>query len=392
MKIVVSAGGRFHAHRLAQQLQKHDSLLKFFTFDFTGADRQFFGNNNVIPITTCTLLNSLFTRFRLARLIDKSRFNVFKDNLFDSLVSKKIKNLQPIDLFIGWAHYAHKSIPAARKAGAKIIIESGSCHIATQQELLDEEYKRWGVPYKPIDERTRTKMIAEYNAADYIMTLSSFARNSFAGHGIDSKKLLMSPCGFDIEYFRFAREDKKTSFFRVIFVGLVSLRKGVQYLIQAWDKLGLATRTTELVIVGVMQKDFALIAHKLPIGVNVKFIGSVNRSELKKLYQESSLFVLPSIEDGFGMVIGEAMASGLPVICSTNSAGPDLINEGQHGLLTAPANVQDLAEKIGWCYEYQEQAALMGYKGMLHIASHTWDAYGERVYTIYRDIITSSKK
>ncbi len=391
MKVVISAGGRFHAHRLAQQLQARNSLLKLFTFDFAHKDSMLLDRSHVLPIAQCKIINDLFTRLNLGRIIDKSRFNVFKDNLFDTLVSKKINSLESFDLFVGWSHYTLSCIPAIRKAGAKIIIESGSCHILSQQQLLCEEYQRWQMPYKPIDQRTIDKMLAEYYEADYIMTLSSFAQKSFIDHEIPENKVLMTPCGVDVEFFLQEAHLHKSKFL-VIFVGLVSLRKGIQYLLQAWSKLKLPAHQTELIIVGAMQKDFATIMHKLPIETNVTFVGPTDRETLRKLYQQSSLFILPSIEEGFGMVIGEAMAAGLPVICSKNSAGPDLIKDQEHGFLITPSDIQELAEKIQWCYEYQEDAAQMGREGQKQISSFSWDTYGARVYELYNNIVTRHKK
>src|SRR3989304_175471 len=129
MKVVVSAGGRFHALHLAHQLAKSNSLHHLFTFDFTGPIAKGLSPALVTEVTRCKILNEAFVRLKLARLMNSSRFNVFKDNVFDTVVSSQLPTLGPIDLFVGWAHYALASIPAARSRGATIVIESGSCHI-----------------------------------------------------------------------------------------------------------------------------------------------------------------------------------------------------------------------------------------------------------------------
>jgi glycosyltransferase involved in cell wall biosynthesis len=391
MKVVISAGGRFHAHHLAQQLHQRQSLLKLFTFDYTTADTTKVPPALVTVMRSCKMLNDLFISLRLARIINKAHFNAFKDNVFDTAVSKHIKKLGSFDLFIGWAHYALKSIPLARASGATIIIESGSCHIATQQELLSEEYKRWGITYNPICSSTVEKMQAEYASADYIMTLSTFARQSFINHGFTQHKILTIPCGVDVDYFLANPQPSIKKKFIIICVGLVTLRKGIHHLVQAFKQANLPVADTQLVIVGPIQKDFSSIAAKLGIPANVQFIGSVDRATLRTLYHQASLFVLPSIEDGFGMVIGEAMASSLPVICSTHSAGPDIIEDGVHGFLVPPHDTHDLAEKIQWCYSNRYDAALMGMHGQERIQAFTWDRYGQQVYATYRDILAKAK-
>jgi glycosyltransferase involved in cell wall biosynthesis len=385
MNVVVSAGGRFHAHHLAHQLALRKSLHKFFTFDYTTQDT-LLPSHLVHVAHMSKLLNDCFVKLQVSRFVSSSRFNVFKDNFFDKHVSKKLVTLKSFDLFIVWAHYAGLSIPAARSLGAKVIIESGSCHIKTQQEILAEEYRHWGIEHTPIDQRTVEKMCHEYHDADYIMTLSSFARNSFINNGVSPQKILMVPCGVDTNYFLQEQQQEKSKFL-VIFVGLVSLRKGIQYLLQTWNNLGLPQNDSELLIIGAQTKDFVSAKQYLKIPDNVKFIGPVDRPTLRTLYQQSSLFVLPSLEDGFGMVIGEAMASGLPVICSTSSAGPELITDGVHGFLTKSGDCVDLAEKICWCYCHRYEATQMGIRGSQQILNFSWDIYGDNIYQTYTSLL-----
>jgi glycosyltransferase involved in cell wall biosynthesis len=388
MNVIISAGGKFHAFKLAQQLHRAGNLHSLFTFDYTRRDQATIPPHKVYNATACKLFNQLILRLRLARFIDKNRLNRIKDNAFDYLISRKLNHVDKIDLFVVWAHYAQRSIPVARAKGAKIIVESGSCHIQTQQQLLEAEYHRWAITAPPIHPRIIQKMTGEYAQADYIMTLSHFARQSFLDHGFAPGHVLLAPCGVDVDFF-YNPQRSTPSKFRVMFVGLVTLRKGVQYLIQAWQKAGLPAHATELVIAGAINKDFASITSRLPITPNITFTGPVNRTALRTLYNQASLFVLPSIEDGFGMVIGEAMASGLPVICSSHTAGPDLITEGTEGFIVEPGDVDTLANKIRWSYEHQEQAIAMGTKGMERIAAFTWDNYGNAVQKLYRQVLAS---
>lgn len=200
-QVVVSAGGRFHAHKLANQLQKKSALKQLFTFDYNASDHNTVNAQFVTTITSCKIINDLFVRFQCSRFFDKARFNIFKDNLFDRIVAKKITSLGQFNLFVGWAHYSLHSITAAKKAGAKVIIESGSCHILEQKKLLDAEYSRWGIQSPSINQHVIDKMCKEYDQADYIMTLSSFARESFIKQGFSESKILMVPCGVDVEFF-----------------------------------------------------------------------------------------------------------------------------------------------------------------------------------------------
>ncbi len=399
MKVVVSAGGRFHAINLAQQLNQKHCLRRLYSFSFDSADGCKIDKNLVNTINSCKFLDLAFQKLRLSHFINPSVFNAFKDNLFDSLVACEIKKLEQIDIFTGWANYSLKSLDLAKKIGAKTIIESGSCHIKEQQILLSQEYEKWGIKRNPVYQATVNKMTEEYENTDFIMTLSDFSYQSFIRQGINPKKILKTPCGVDVDFFQqpfIPGFDKPQSFlattkkFRVIFVGMISLRKGISYLIEAWNKLNLPENSTELILVGNIQKDMYQVLKKLKIKKNINFFGSCSRDDLKKLYLESDAFVLPSVEDGFGMVIGEAMACGLPVICSKNTGASDIIQDGKHGFLVQAQNSEALAEKILWCYQNPELSKVMGASGKNKILDFSWNNYGNNIFEIYQNIMRGS--
>ncbi|QQR49699.1 glycosyltransferase family 4 protein [bacterium] len=387
MNIAIAAGGRFHAFHLANQLAQRNSLKKLFTFYYTKNDHTLVPPNLVSNNQWCQIIDTCFCKLRLSSFLNPSTFNNLKDNFFDYCMSKEIPRLGHLDLFIGWANYTLFSIPAIKKTGAKIIIESGSCHILTQMRILHNEYARHGLTFPPINQRIINKMLAEYEQADYIMTLSQFARQSFIDQGIRPEKVLCLPCGMDVSYFAAQAPAKDPTNFRVIFVGLAGVRKGVHYLIEAWQQLNLPPASTELLIVGNVQKDLNHVLAKMSVPTNVRFFGSTTRATLRTLYQGSDLFVLPSLEDGFGMVIGEAMAAGLPVVCTTSTGAPDMITDDIEGFLVPPANSEALAEKILNIYTNVELRTAMGQAAQKTIQNFTWDIYGRRVYELYQNLI-----
>ena len=395
MKVVVAAGGRFHALHLANQLEKRDTLKKLFSFSYTKKDESFVSKELVCNYNLGKYLDFSFSKFRLNKFFDKSKFNVFKDNLFDSWLSRNIDQINGADIFVGWTNYFLKSLPQIKKTGAKIIAESGSCHILYQAKLLAEEYDKWGLYYPAICEENISKMVQEYEQADYIMTISDFVYQSFLKEGICKDKLLKVSCGIDVEFFlqkNREKEIKGDGKFRVICVGLMCLRKGIQYLLKAWNKLNLPQSKTELLLVGNLQNDLKAVLKNIEIKKNVVFYGSVNKDKLAELYKNSSLFVLPSVEDGFGMVIGEAMACGLPVICTDHTAGTDLIQNGKQGFVVPSRNIDILAEKILWCYKNKQESELLGKDGKERIKTFSWNNYGENVFQVYKKILYDKNK
>ncbi|HBS47689.1 TPA: hypothetical protein DEO28_04995 [Candidatus Dependentiae bacterium] len=386
MKVAIAAGERFHAFYLATQLNRFDYLEKLFTTVAGEGDLKLLGSKNISNFRSGKLLGDVYLKFRLSYLINNSSWYVLKDYIFDKWLSNQFKNVEQLDIFVGWTNYWLNSYSQIKKTGAKIIAESGSWHIIEQSKILQEEFELYGVKAKPINQKNIEKMVKEYEVADYIMTPAKHVRDSFIRQNISQSKLLKVPYGVDFERFYQSRIEK-TKKFRVIFVGQVSLQKGVQYLIKAWNKLDLPKETSELLIVGDIQNCFKQVMKDLTIRNNVKFYGSTSQENLKNLYKQSSLFVLPSIQEGFGMVISEAMASGMPVICTTNTGGEELIEHGKEGFIVFIRDVDDLAAKINWYYEHQDRCFQMGMAAQQKIKNFTWDHYGDKIIKIYGEIL-----
>lgn len=386
MKIIVAAGGRFHAITLAAQLAKRNSLEKLLTFSYTQADEKNIPKHLVAQSKLCRIVDQTYCKLGLGRLIQASGFNVFKDNLFDRFISAQLNSSQPVDLFVGWAHYVLNSIPVIKKKAKKLILESGSCHILEQQEILRTAYQKLGLAHAPINPANVTKMLKEYELADYIVTPSTFAQKSFIRHGIAPKKVIVVACGTDINFFK--QTDKQLpQKFTVLFVGLLSVRKGVHLLLDAWHKLALPQDEAQLILVGSLQKDLSHIITHRSLSANIIFYGSTDRKTLKNLYLSSSVLVLPSLEDGFGMVMGEAMASGIPVITTTHSGGPDIIEENINGFVVPADDVDALTNKLSWCFNHQTQTHLMGMQAQQQVDKLSLDAYGNNIYQAYQKIM-----
>ncbi|MFH1461373.1 MAG: glycosyltransferase family 4 protein [bacterium] len=386
MKVVIAAGGRFHAFHLAHQLEKRDVLKKLYTASYTNKDKAYVSNNFVKKNYSFDFFATIFSRFRFHKFFNKSKLHVFTDKVFDKWLSKRIAQEGKIDIFVGWANYFLNSIDQIKKTGAKIIVECGSTHIKEQQKLLKEEYQRFGLNMEPICKQNLEKILAEYEAADYIMTCSGFTYRSFIKHGIDQNKILKVPYGVDLDSF-INVEKKMDGKFRVICVGLMCLRKGIPYLLQAWKKLNLPIDSTELLLVGNVQKDLMFFLKNFTLPKNVIFYGSTDRITLFNLYAKSSLFVLPSIEEGLSMTIAEAMASSLPVLCTTNTGGEELIENEKQGFVVPIRDIDILAEKILWCYQNQNICEQMGLSAKQKVQNFTWDVYGQKIYEEYKKII-----
>lgn len=383
MKVIISVGGRFHSFNLAQELLKRESLdfiitsyPKFITRKWNLPDEK---------------VKSVFIKEILERSYSKlpsfiqNLYNpqAFICDLFDKMASKK---LEKADIFVGWSSFSLYSLRKAKELGIKTVLERGSSHIVYQYEILKEEYERFG--YKPAFEdiphpKIIEKELKEYEEADYISIPSLFVKRTFIEKGIPENKILDIPYGVDLTHFK--QIPKKDNIFRIIFAGTICLRKGAHYLLQAFYELNLPN--SELVLLGNIGNDIRNILVKYQNNQKIK-IKKVSHFELYREYSQGSVFVLPSIEEGLARVIPEAMACSLPVVCTTNTGGEDIVRDGIDGFIIPIRDVERLKEKILFFYENPDIAKKMGENAKERAkSSFTWDDYGEKIFKSYNKIL-----
>ena len=126
---------------------------------------------------------------------------------------------------------------------------------------------------------------------------------------------------------------------------------------------------------------------------NVFFKGHYPQNRLYELYSEGTIFVLPSLADGFAMVVSQALACGLPVIVTTHTGAKDIIKDNFNGFIVPPSDGMILNEKIKYFYNNPEECIRMSNNTEKSISSGlTWDDYGNRlVKTLERIEIDGNK-
>jgi glycosyltransferase involved in cell wall biosynthesis len=242
-----------------------------------------------------------------------------------------------------WSGYAQESLPAARRAGMTTVVLRGSAHIATQAELLQSEFAQYGLCAPAVSPRMIAREEREYAEADYVHVISTFARRTFLERGFAPERLILTPLGVDVAEVRpLARPESPGGPLRALFLGTVSIQKGVHYLLRAARMLG--AEQVRVSLVGGVSADGLLVLDRE--GGRPAYRGKSPRAGLRSLFAEHDVLVLPSIQDGFGSVIVEAMAAGLPVIASINTGGPDVIESGRTGFLVPPGSAEALADAL----------------------------------------------
>ena len=223
------------------------------------------------------------------------------------------------------------------------------------------------------------RMAKEQNYCDAIHVASNWVKNSYIANGFPEDKIKVIPYGANLDKFKIASRQIKRKF-TVLCVGNISLIKGQLYLLEAWKKLNLPD--AELIIVGAMTSSVkGLIEPYREFFTHYSFIP---HHELKEIYNQADLFILPSLNDGFGLVVLEAMACGLPVIVTENTGASDAIEDGDNGFIIPACSPEALMEKIEFFFRNRKLARRMGEASSdICQKQFTWEVYVEELEKFY---------
>jgi len=312
-------------------------------------------------------LNSLHRRLSYAGIVS-----------FDKWVASSLDECDVFHCLSSFGLSSHRI--AKERFGALCICDRGSSHIVYQSRILEEEYDRLGVKFRAFDRRVVERELAEYENCDLIFVPSSFAYRTFVEEGIPNSKLRKNAYGVDLTTFR--PVEKKDDIFRVIYVGIMSLQKGIPYLLQALAPLKLTN--FELWLIGSVQPEIRKFLAEYE--GRYHYLGTIPRSELYRYYSQGSVFVLGSIQEGFGLVQAQAMACGLPVIATTNTGAEDLFSDGAEGFIVPIRDPEAIRDRVLKLYQDPELCKEMSRAALQRVRSTDgWNNYGERTVRYYAE-------
>jgi glycosyltransferase involved in cell wall biosynthesis len=291
------------------------------------------------------------------------------------------------NIFHGWTATSLASLRIAKRSGAVTLLEYPMLHPHSWQREVLAECARFGINPKNcpavLPEQLIQRLEREFVECDKIIVPSTTARRSFEEFPYAAKAVSVPP-GVDHELFRPSTHSTSRPF-RVCYVGRVELAKGMGYLLQAWKRLALPN--AQLVLIGEYRAEVNSLFQKYATP-NVRVTNSLAPQEVAAWYRDSNVFVFPSVNEGFGMVLLEAMASGLPVIASEGTGAHDCVTHGKDGFLVPARDVDALAETLLWCYQHPNDAESIGKNARVKVeAQFTLDHYNRRITDLYRSIV-----
>ncbi|WP_017653943.1 glycosyltransferase family 4 protein [Fortiea contorta] len=370
MQTNILVGGSFHAPLLAKTLM---SLGENFTI-YTSATRNKFGIDaknyqiNFVPLIAAIIQ-------RLTK-INLSKFSEQEAILFDNLASLLMKRC---DVLYGWAGYSLKSAQKAKLAGSKFVLERSCPHILFQENILEQEAEKLKIKYIPKSQSWINRSTAEYELADFIVVPSKYTYNSFIKHSYHANKIFIAELDHKISLPPAKTRQEKNDFV-VGMLGGSLLRKGFIYLLAAWKKLNLPNAKLLLRASEHELKQSPIICEYLNTLNNVE-IFSHYFNNINEFYQQCDVFCLPSVDEGFGMAVIEAMANSLPVIITENVGAKDLIVNQEFSFIIEPFNSDQIAEKIEFLYKNRGITSQLGDKAYKFVLAKENDKeIGEILY------------
>ena len=378
MNITVSVHGRYHAFDLAKGLSQRghlDQLLttypEFMAQKFVGTDA------SIKSVPLLELRRRMYSKFGIG---GKPDLWIVKS--FGNFSIQHVRG--DTDIFVGWSSASLEAIKPAQNLGAQVIIERGSTHIATQTDVLRAAYKEFGLNFYETDLEIIEREEQEYELADKISVPSNYAAQTFVERGISMDKIFVNGMGVDLALFHASatrRVDRKP---RIIFVGGVGIRKGVPWLLDAFKRL---SSKAELHLIGPVSSDYEDML-RISVGENIHVRGALSSSQLAIEYSQGDIFCLPSLEEGYGMVIPQAMACGLPIVTTTVVGAADLLKHGHNGLIVAPSDSIALADALERLVDDVSLRETMGAHALTTIQTgQSWDDYVGRAIAFYESLL-----
>lgn len=361
MKIGIAVHGRFHAFDLARELLRrgHDVTL-FTNLPAFVAERFGVPKMRVRSLVTHGAVSRGLRRFhgRWPRLYPEALLHRW----FGRWVAHQVRR-HPFDVVVCWSGVGEETFGALEGAGVLRVCMRGSAHIREQARLLEEEERRTQARLERPSPWIVAREEREYGLADLVVVPSSFARDTFLTHAFAPERLAVVPLGVDVTQFRpppevveeRARRIRAGAPLRVLNVGTFSYRKG------AWD---LSRVVSELAPRGLRFRFVGAVAPecrglKRSLNSWATFVPPRPQRLLPREYAWGDLFVLATVEDGYAMVLDQALAAGLPLLATTNCAAPDLIEDGATGWVLPVRAPEAFVERLLWCDAHREELARM---------------------------------
>ncbi|MCK5600744.1 glycosyltransferase family 4 protein [Candidatus Pacearchaeota archaeon] len=314
----------------------------------------------------------------------------YSERLF-SLCSRRwlLKNKDKYDIVMGTVRLA-EAFKDAKKLGKITVLYASGEHPLSFREKYRKEREKWKI--QNISPTRKDKHLFKYKESiefsDYIIALSRESKKTYIKYGYDNNKIYVCPPGVHIGQEGRINEsldsDRKDGF-NVVFMGRVDVLKGVQYLLEAWRKVDLPDNAV-LHICGKRPPGAAKIIRHFKDLKNVHYPGFVDP---RKYFQKADLFVLPTLSEGFGRSVLDAMSHGLAGIVTPMAAEP--IIDQKNGIIVPSCDSDSIAFWLKKLYDDKELRKRIGFEARKVTEKYSWENYCRNIALIIENIMSKKE-
>jgi glycosyltransferase involved in cell wall biosynthesis len=304
-------------------------------------------------------------------------------SFFDALTARSLRGWEA-QAVIAYENSALHTFRAARRLGWTTILDAASFHHLTQDRWSAHEEPAW------LHRRICRRKDEEVALADRIITCSGLARESYVEAGVPPSKVIAVPLGVDTARFQPSPPTRVPDSPTFLFVGTVTTGKGIDLLVEAFQRVQALCPQASLRLVGGKGNAWPLVRPLL--GPAVSWQTTLSHEALSEEYRKATCLVLPSRFDSFGMVVAEALASGLPVIVSDRTGAKELVTEGSNGWVIPAEDVKALTERMFWCAQHPKELAEMAGAARQAGLSADWKRYHKRLVAAVRESLLTRQE
>ena len=395
MRVLVTHPGRQHSHQAALALDEAGLLAGYWAGVPARAEqaarvpavlRRRLGRYEPVPIDPARVAWHPQTPAlrRLGDLLLPARGSAWADywacRRFDRWAARRLgsSRKETPNAVIACEISALTTFERARRLGIATILDAPSLHHQTQDRLHGT------TDSPPLHRRVTGVKDREIALADYILTVSELARETYLEAGVPGERVHAVPLGADISLFTPAAEPRSGEI-RFLFSGATIYRKGFDLLLDAFAQVQAEKPGVELRIIGPRGDSFSLLGERtLP---NISVVGSVGQRELAEEFRRADCLVLPSRNDSYGMVVAEALAAGLPVLVTEMVGAKALVEPGRNGWIIPAGDAAALAERMLGCARNPDAVRGMRADCRRSADVATWPAYRRRFADLIRALV-----
>lgn len=268
------------------------------------------------------------------------------------------------DCFFGFNSNCLEALETLRQRGVFTVVDQVDPG-KVEEDLVLEEVERWpgweGIPGRMTEGYWR-RVKAEWDAADLVLVNSEWSAQALARQGVPSTKMIVVPLAIDLSHDHEFHPVNPRGHLKVLWLGSVILRKGIQYLAEAAKML--QRDNIEFLLAGPLGISQNAVG-RLP--ANMKCLGRITRDHLTRIYRQAHVFVLPTISDGFAVTQLEAMAHGLPVVTTPNCG--QVVTHGVDGLVVPARDSQALADALAHLNSNRGLLRQMSFNALLKVVN-----------------------